>query len=101
LNHLRAVETRGRRPAFLRGNLVLPDVLVRELDRDLELDWNKVVPLNFPRASRDDERLHARQFLVAAKRFARLQQDTRRIRDALCVNRGMDKRRRAHTHTQR
>ena len=71
LDQLLAIESDGRRLAFLRGDFVFADVFVRQLDRDLELDRNQVLAADLPRAAGGDDGFHGRQFLIAAERLAR------------------------------
>ena len=98
LQELFAVEARRVRPAFLSGHFVLPQILIRELDEDLELDWNEVVATDLPCAAGCGERLHGRELRVAAERLSRRGENgcgVFRLRDR--SNRGLrrSKRRRA------
>src|SRR5262249_60945805 len=71
LNRRPAVEPDRRRLAFLRGDFVLADVFVGQLDGDLELDGDEILAAHLTRASGRDNRLDGGQLLVAAQRFAR------------------------------
>jgi hypothetical protein len=57
LNEIIAVESGGGGTAFLRRNLVLPDVLVRQLDGNFEFDGNQVLATHLTRAAGRQDRL--------------------------------------------
>ena len=54
-------------------------ILVRKLDRDLELDRHQVVAAHLPGAAGHDEALHCRQAFFASQRFASLRQHSRGV----------------------
>src|SRR5262249_41294379 len=79
LDQLVAAEPGGRRPALLRRNLVLADVLVRQLAIDLEFDRDEVLAADLPRPSGGGEALDAGDLLLAAERLACSREHFRRI----------------------
>jgi hypothetical protein len=91
LNQFLTIESGRCRPAFLGRNLVLPYVLVRKFDRDLEFNRDEIVPAHLLCTAGGHEVLDRRQPLLAAQRFPRLRQDRGRI---LCGRLGREKRHR-------
>ena len=79
LNQFLAVEAGRRRAAFLRGDLVLPHVLIGQFDRDLKFDRDQVVAANLLGAPGRDKILDCRKPLLATERLARLRQNRRRV----------------------
>jgi hypothetical protein len=80
LNEVAGIEADRRRSAFLRGDLILPDVFVRQLADDFELDRDEIVAADLPGAASRHEAPDRRQTRLAAERLARRRHDARRIR---------------------
>jgi hypothetical protein len=75
LNQILAVEACRGGAGLLGRNLIFPDVLVRELDRDLKLDRDEVVAADLARAARGHEVFHRGNLLFASERLTRRGED--------------------------
>src|SRR5439155_12518827 len=69
-----AAKSADRDVGILRRELVLADVLVRQLAADFELDRHEVVAAELSAPAGGDEGLHSHQILVAAERLPRRSQ---------------------------
>jgi hypothetical protein len=73
LNQVAPIESGRRRAALLCRNLVLPDILIGQFDRDLEFDRDQVVAADLPGPSGRDEALYggkplfSQRFLACAR----------------------------------
>jgi hypothetical protein len=79
LDQVLAVETDRGRAAFLRRNLVLPNVPVRQLERDFKLDRHQVVAPDLLGTPGRDNTFDCRKPFFPTECFARLRQNRRRI----------------------